>query len=418
MIGPFFPIGSAPAPLTRSEGAKQLLDIPLEETVHLPGRPGGSPVSRDAPGGVRPRRVLVVSAGMGAGHHGAADELVRGLRRRGHVAERIDVLELGRPGQGERLRRTYVFLLRWLPWVYDLAMRFWARWPRPLERLTAHGAAAFEVGLLEQVERFTPDVVVSVFNLSSQALGRLRAAGRLRVPVITYLTDPGAHPYWVHPAVDLHLVPLPGAAREVEKWGAERTAVVRPLVEDRYAAARPSRRDVRRTLGLAEDAVVALVSAGSWAVGNVVQTVDLLARAGTVVPVTLCGRNETLYRRLRRRRAGVPVGWIDDMPALMAAADVFVDNAGGLTCWEALACGLPVVVFRPLPGHGRFNARALASSGLAPYARTDGELIAAVHRLARRGRRPSGTVTASQPPGDAVDEVLALCGVVSVEPVA
>jgi hypothetical protein len=90
----------------------------------------------------QPRRVLVVSAGMGAGHHAAADEALRPLRQRGHVAERIDVLDLGRPGQGRRLRRTYALLLRRLPWVYDGAMRFWARWPWPLERFTAFGAAA------------------------------------------------------------------------------------------------------------------------------------------------------------------------------------------------------------------------------------------------------------------------------------
>ena len=49
----------------------------------------------------------------------------------------------------------------------------------------------------------------------------------------------------------------------------------------------------------------------------------------------------------------------------MAAADALVDNAGGLMCWEAQAAGLPVILYRPLPGHGRFNARALESAGRA-----------------------------------------------------
>jgi UDP-N-acetylglucosamine:LPS N-acetylglucosamine transferase len=332
---------------------------------------------RDAPSGAR-RRVLVVSAGMGAGHHAVADELVRRLRRRGHDAERVDVLELGDPGQGERLRRTYAFLLRGLPWVYDLAMRFWARWPGPLERLTAGRSRAFERGLLEQVDRFGADAVVSVYNLSSQALGRLREAGRLRTPVVTYVTDPGAHPYWVHPAVDLHLAVLPATARALEAWGAPRTALVRPLVADRVRQPPPPREETRRRLGLPTDARVALVSAGSWAAGDVERTVELLARSTAAVPVTLCGRDEDLRRRLAARGVGVPLGWTDDVPALMAAADVLVDNAGGLTCWEALARGLPVVVFRPLPGHGRFNARALQATGCAAWARSAGELVALV----------------------------------------
>jgi UDP-N-acetylglucosamine:LPS N-acetylglucosamine transferase len=348
---------------------------------------------------------------MGAGHHAAADQIVDELRRSGHRAQRIDVLALGRPGQGDRLRRTYAFLLRRMPWVYDLAMRFWARWPRPLEWLTSRGAAAVEHDLLDTVERLGPDVVVSVYNLSSQALGRLRARGLLRTPVVTYVTDPGAHPYWVHPAVDLHLAVLPRTARALESWGARRTAVVRPMVAEGFADGVPPREQTRRRLGVPPEARMALVSAGSWAAGGVERTVDLLAGTGTIVPVTLCGRDDALRERLSSRGAGVPLGWTEDVAALMAAADVLVDNAGGLTCWEALVSGLPVVVFRPLPGHGRFNARALEAAGCASYARTDGELIPLVEQLSRSGRR-SGREPPTSPvvfSGDLVTEVLDIC---------
>lgn len=119
---------------------------------HVRPRSAATPERRD-----EPRRVLVVSAGMGAGHHAVADEAVRRLRHGGHVAQRVDVLDLGRPGQGQRLRGVYAFLLHRLPWVYDAAMRFWASWPRPLERLTAHGASAVERDLLDLVERWQPD---------------------------------------------------------------------------------------------------------------------------------------------------------------------------------------------------------------------------------------------------------------------
>ena len=57
------------------------------------------------------------------------------------------------------------------------------------------------------------------------------------------------------------------------------------------------------------------------------------------------------------------LGWRDDVPDLMAAADVLVHNAGGLSCTEALVAGLPVVTYRPIPGHGRANAAVLARPG-------------------------------------------------------
>jgi UDP-N-acetylglucosamine:LPS N-acetylglucosamine transferase len=263
--------------------------------------------------------------------------------------------------------------------------------------------------LLREIRRFDPDVVVSVFNLASQALGRLRARGRLTCPVVTYLSDPGPHPYWVHPAVDLYLVPLAETARGLTAYGARRTAVVAELVRPRFADHPIGRAEARRRLGLPLDADVVLVSGGSLATGTLQRTVGRLARAG-VLPVTLCGTDAVLRRRLSRRRAGVALGWTDDVAAVMAAADVLVDNAGGVTCAEALASGLPVVLFRPLPGHGRLSAETLDVAGVAPYARTDHELISLVRVLCTRRADGGGRPVAprSGPRGDAVDAVLEL----------
>ncbi|MGH3430497.1 MAG: hypothetical protein ACRDQZ_23510, partial [Mycobacteriales bacterium] len=82
----------------------------------------------------------------------------------------------------------------------------------------------------------------------------------------------------------------------------------------------------------------------------------------------------------RLQQAGYPhiFGWIADMPRLMRACDVVVQNAGGLTTSEALACGLPVLTYRCLPGHGRANARVLDEEGLVPWIRSPEGLPAAL----------------------------------------
>jgi UDP-N-acetylglucosamine:LPS N-acetylglucosamine transferase len=66
---------------------------------------------------------------------------------------------------------------------------------------------------------------------------------------------------------------------------------------------------------------------------------------------------------------GTALGWVDDMPALLRACDVVVQNAGGLSSLEAMAAGLPVVTHRPVPGHGLTNAEALDAAGLATWVR-------------------------------------------------
>ncbi|MDT7743723.1 MAG: hypothetical protein QOE59_2801, partial [Actinomycetota bacterium] len=90
---------------------------------------------------------------------------------------------------------------------------------------------------------------------------------------------------------------------------------------------------------------------------------------------------------------GRALGWVDDVPRLLAAADVVVHNAGGLACWEALAVGRPVVSYRVLPGYGEANAAALEAAGTVPWARTRDDLGALLEHLAR----PDGSAQRSGP---------------------
>jgi len=76
--------------------------------------------------------------------------------------------------------------------------------------------------------------------------------------------------------------------------------------------------------------------------------------------------------------AGIALGWVDDMPALMRGCDLVVQNAGGLSSLEARASGLPVISYRCLPGHGSANAEALHQAGWASWVHEPYELSEAV----------------------------------------
>jgi hypothetical protein len=62
-----------------------------------------------------------------------------------------------------------------------------------------------------------------------------------------------------------------------------------------------------------------------------------------------------------------------------------VDNAAGQTAVQALAAELPVVGYRPIPGHGADGVRQMAAAGLADYADGPGELLETVDRLVPAG---------------------------------
>lgn len=350
---------------------------------------------------------------MGAGHDGAARELERRLVARGHDVRVIDYLKLIPFKLGGFVRWTYLFQLRVLPWTYDMTYKalgvgapvLWG----PVVRVMS---LATRRALHRELLRARPDAIVSTYPLASLVLGRMRKKGWLRVPVATYLTDFAVHPLWVHPGVDLHLAVSPISAETAAKRGGRENHAAGPLVGDRFhghAAERPtSRQEMRRRLGIDDDERAVLVVAGSWGVGDVPDTVDAICRAGPYHPITVCGRDDKLRASLvERAMGGTVIGWTDEMPGLMAAADALVENAGGLTAMEAFAAGVPVVTFHPIAGHGKENAKTMATSGVSRYAHNDAELVEALDEATTPGPARDELVNAGHAlfAGDPTDHV-------------
>jgi UDP-N-acetylglucosamine:LPS N-acetylglucosamine transferase len=322
----------------------------------------------------------MISASIGAGHDGAARELTRRLTAGGLTVRRHDFLDLLPPGLGDALRTVYAQQLRHAPATWGWLLQA-AAGPRFCAGAGGLAARAATTRMLAAIGPGTA-AVVSTYPLASQVLGRLRRTGRLDVPAVAFMTDPSIHPLCVAADVDVHLTPGARAADDIRALHGARAAVVGPVVDPgfrpRDGLADAYRARSRWGLPVAER--LAVVVAGSWGVGDVEATARDVAAAGSVVPVVVCGHNEALRRRLSRSGDAIALGWVDDMPSLLRAADVVVHNAGGLSCLEAMASGVPVISYRCLPGHGSANAAALRSDGLSPWPRDPGELARVLRR--------------------------------------
>ncbi len=322
---------------------------------------------------------------MGAGHDGAARELKGRLEALGDDVRIIDFLELPYLRFGAFMRWSYEAQLRLLPWSYELMYRMWYLAPFMWYPLVWFDTFISRRRLRKAIQAMDPDVVVSTYPLASLVLGNLRKKNWLRVPAITYVTDFGVHPLWTHPGIDLTLTVSPPSAVVARARTGRPAEAPGPLVSARFCADLPDRAVARAKLGLRDDERAVLVVAGSWGVGDVIKTVEVLAAAGRFHVVTVCGRDEKLRARLEAGDLGTVIGWTDEMPALMAACDALVENAGGLSCMEAYAARLPVVSFLPIAGHGRENAQWMNDYGSNRYAQTDQELYAALEELTVSG---------------------------------
>ncbi|MFE2853555.1 glycosyltransferase [Streptomyces lavendulae] len=327
-----------------------------------------------------PSRIGIVSASIGAGHDGAAAELSRRLTADGHTVDRWDLLDLLPARAGQAASSLYHRLLEHAPWAYQ-------RIYTGTEHAGGVGPAARALlsTAQERVLRALPAdtaAVVSTYPGASHVLGRLRLAGKLTIPAVTYMTDFSVHPLWVARGIDLHLAVHEVPARQARTLGAARVQVCGPVTDPRFRPPRTGERAAaRERFGLLPGVRYALLVAGSWGVGPVRRVAAEIRACGVAVPVVVCGRNQALARRLAADGIEHVHGWTDDMPNLMWACDVMVQNAGGLTSLEAFASGLPVVSYRCIPGHGAANAAALDDAGVARWIRGVEGLPAALDDL-------------------------------------
>jgi len=343
-----------------------------------------------------PRKVLIISADIGAGHDLPARALAREFRA--EDPEALISIVNGLPAMGRfvtaALRDNSAFMFRWVPWLFDLQYRLFMDFPPTRWLASRLLTTAGRRGLRRLIRSHEPDLIVSTYPGVTQVLGELRHTGEVDVPCYATITDIAGLRYWAHPGIDMHFISHPESRAEVERIaGPGSVRWSRPPTAQSFFERR-SRRDARAALGLPQDRPVIAVSGGGWGVGDLAGAVQAaLAAAGEAEVLCLCGRNEHLRERMARRFTDNPrvrvLGFTNRMGDLLAAANLLIHSSVGLTMLEAIIRGCPVISYGFGYGHVRVSNRALERFGLAEVARSGDDLGPAIERALARGGEPN-----------------------------
>ncbi len=323
-------------------------------------------------------RVLLLSATSGAGHVRAAQALEKVFAARGDcVVEHIDALQYVSKLFQRIYDKAYISMIRRAPELMGvLYERTDQPWQHPRRRLALD---RLNTGpMIRLLERVQPDLCVATHFLPAEIIAWLIAKQKLRARNAIVVTDYDVHAMWLCRTVDRYYVAIHEAAEYLARIGVAREKLrVTGIPIDPVFAVPGNRAEARKQLDLDAEAPVILVAAGGYGVGPIEQLVkDLLALQRPWQIVAIAGKAEKIKKRLDEisKEAGrlasgaprlCPVGFTTEMDKYMAAADLMVGKAGGLTTSEALARALPMAIVDPIPGQEQRNADHLLEAGAA-----------------------------------------------------
>lgn len=244
-------------------------------------------------------------------------------------------------------------------------------------------------GLARLMQAHPHDAVVSFHPIPNAILARYcaRHDGRVSLSVVVqdFVTPPAA---WFAPGLDAYFLPWPETQARALALGlpADRLHVtgmpVRRAFCDALSLDRPQ---ARRLLGLGEESPVVLFIGGGDGAGDMFPFVRaLMARKPGAQVVVITGRNRALRRRLQARCAAPNLrvlGFREDMPLWMRAADILVTKAGPNSLAEAFLMGLPSVIYHAIPGQEAGNPGFVEKHGAGVWVPHPARAADAVMRL-------------------------------------
>jgi processive 1,2-diacylglycerol beta-glucosyltransferase len=302
----------------------------------------------------------------------------------------------------------YLQMVKTIPQMYRYIYR---RAERATEvgpfRTWAHQFTAGNLRPLMEKER--PDIVVCTHAFPCGAMAEYKKLYDDAPPVVGIVTDFAVHAFWMHANVDGYAVATDAMRDIMVARGIEpaRIRVTGIPVDPRFAPNSEPRERVRERLGLPADRAVVLMMGGGLGLGPIVKM--LRALDGVEVPVcavVIAGRNAKLETRVlaAANDLGYPLRvlrFVSNIHDYMHASDLLLTKPGGLTTAEALVAGVPMVLFKPLPGQEERNVRYLTEQHTALRARTADELERSVHDLLlvpdRRERMTAASRSVAKP---------------------
>lgn len=212
------------------------------------------------------------------------------------------------------------------------------------------------------VQNEQPDIIINTFPMIVVPEYR-RKTGTV-IPTFNVLTDFCLHKIWVHENIDKYYVATNHVKNKLTEIGVHPSSIkvtgipIRAQFEEKQ-----NQKEIYKKYQLDPNKKTLLIMAGAHGVLKNVKELcqTFITNRKDIQTVVVCGKNTLLKESLEPLAQMYPenfkvYSYVERVDELYQITSCMITKPGGITLTEATALGVPVILFKPVPGQEKENA--------------------------------------------------------------
>ncbi|WP_299091021.1 diglucosyl diacylglycerol synthase [uncultured Metabacillus sp.] len=216
--------------------------------------------------------------------------------------------------------------------------------------------------LKELIQTEKPDMIINTFPM--MVVPEYRNKTGEVIPTFNVVTDFCLHKIWVHQHIDKYYVASEHVKEKLVELGVNHNQVkiTGIPIREQFEMANGKKEEVYKKYNLDPNKEIVLIMAGAHGVlKNVNYICESFINQDNLQIVIVCGNNNALMRKLEpfalaHPKTIIPLGYVEKVDELFRIASCMITKPGGITLSEATALGVPVILYKPVPGQEQENA--------------------------------------------------------------
>lgn len=235
------------------------------------------------------------------------------------------------------------------------------------------------------VKDFSPNFIIATNPLPLQMVSIIEEKRIIDIKSANVCTDYGFHPVWYSPDINHYFVATEEIRKSLldHKVNLDKIKItgipVRPIFNQPL-----DRQEILENLNFDSSQPVLLIVGGQLKYKELLKVVSgIKAKNNLAQFIVIAGRDKNLQKKLKnsqlKKISTVRIfGLVNDIERFMTASDVILSKAGGSTTAECLVKGLPMIVYKTIPGQEEDNVNYLTNNKAGIKVKSIREIIEAV----------------------------------------